>query len=56
MLHNRHTVTTLALANGVPVQQVQRHLRHKDVATTLRYDRERDVRRNPTLDALPRME
>lgn len=52
----RHTVTTLALANGVPVQQVQRHLRHKDVATTLRYDRERDVRRNPTLDALPRME
>jgi site-specific recombinase XerD len=52
----RHTVTTLALANGVPVQQVQRHLRHKDVATTLRYDRERDVRRNPTLDALPRLE
>src|SRR5579863_2606347 len=27
----RHTVTTLALANGVPVKQVQRHLRHKDV-------------------------
>ena len=52
----RHTVTTLALAGGVPVQQVQRHLRHKDVATTLRYDRERDVRRNPTLDALPRMD
>jgi site-specific recombinase XerD len=49
----RHTVTTLALANGVPVQQVQRHLRHKDVATTLRYDRERDVRKNPTLDLLP---
>jgi integrase len=50
----RHTVTTLALAAGVPVQQVQRHLRHKDISTTLRYDRERDVRKNPTLDALPR--
>ncbi len=49
----RHTSCTLALAAGVPVQQVQRHLRHKNVQTTLRYDRERDVRRNPTTDALP---
>ncbi len=49
----RHTSCTLALAAGVPVQQVQRHLRHKKIETTLRYDRERDVRRNPTLDRLP---
>jgi len=49
----RHTVTTLALAGGVPVQQVQRHLRHKDISTTLSYDREREVRKNPTLDVLP---
>jgi hypothetical protein len=34
---------------------VQRHLRHKDVKTTLRYDRERDVRKNPMTDALPRI-
>ncbi len=49
----RHTCTTLALANGVPLHQVQRHLRHKDVRTTLRYDREREARNNPTLEGLP---
>jgi site-specific recombinase XerD len=49
----RHTACTVALAAGVPVQQVQRHLRHKKIETTLRYDRERDVRRNPTLDRMP---
>jgi site-specific recombinase XerD len=49
----RHTGCTLALAAGVPVQQVQRHLRHKKIETTLRYDRERDVRKNPTLDMMP---
>ena len=49
----RHTACTLALAAGVPVQQVQRHLRHKKIETTLRYDRERDVRKNPTLDMMP---
>jgi integrase/recombinase XerD len=49
----RHTSCTLALAAGVPVQQVQRHLRHKKIETTLRYDREREVRKNPTLDMLP---
>lgn len=49
----RHACTTAALAAGAPLHQVQRHLRHKDVRTTLRYDRERDVRKNPTLDILP---
>jgi len=49
----RHTCTTVALQAGVPLHQVQRHLRHKNVQTTLRYDRERDVRKNPTLDLMP---
>jgi site-specific recombinase XerD len=49
----RHTSCTLALAAGVPLQQVQRHLRHKKIETTLRYDREREVRKNPTLDLMP---
>lgn len=49
----RHTCTTAALQAGVPLHQVQRHLRHKDLRTTLRYDRERDVRNNPTTDILP---
>src|SRR5579859_6871697 len=52
----RHTCTTAALGAGAPLHQVQRHLRHKDVRTTLRYDRERDVRKNPTLDVLPSLE
>lgn len=37
-------------------QWVRRHLRHKDVRTTLRYDRERDVRKKPTLDLIPEVE
>ena len=49
----RHTCTTAALAGGTPLHQVQRHLRHKDVRTTLRYDRDRDVRKNPTLERMP---
>ena len=49
----RHSCTTHGLQHGVPLHQVQRHLRHKDVKTTLRYDRERDVRKNPMTDALP---
>jgi site-specific recombinase XerD len=49
----RHTCTTVALQAGTPLHQVQRHLRHKNVQTTLRYDRERDVRRNPTTDVMP---
>jgi site-specific recombinase XerD len=49
----RHSCTTHGLQQGVPLHQVQRHLRHKDVKTTLRYDRERDVRKNPMTDALP---
>lgn len=49
----RHTCATHGLARGVPLHQVQRHLRHKDIRTTLRYDRERDVRKNPMTDSLP---
>ena len=49
----RHTCTTQALAAGAPLHQVQRHLRHKDIQTTLRYDRERDSKNNPTTGILP---
>jgi integrase/recombinase XerD len=49
----RHTCATHGLARNVPLHQVQRHLRHKDIRTTLRYDRERDVRKNPMTDTLP---
>lgn len=49
----RHTCATHGLSRGVPLHQVQRHLRHKDIRTTLRYDRERDVRKNPMTDTLP---
>jgi site-specific recombinase XerD len=49
----RHSCTTAALQAGVPLHQVQRHLRHKSIQTTLRYDRDREVRKNPTLDLLP---
>lgn len=49
----RHCCTTVALQAGVPLHQVQRHLRHKNVQTTLRYDREREVRKNPTLEMMP---
>jgi integrase len=51
----RHACTTAALAAGAPLHQVQRHLRHKDVRTTLRYDRDRDVQKNPTLDLMPKI-
>jgi len=49
----RHSCTTAALQAGVPLHQVQRHLRHKSIQTTLRYDRDREVRKNSTLDLLP---
>lgn len=52
----RHSCTTAALQAGVPLHQVQRHLRHKSIQTTLRYDRERDVRKNPTLEMMPEVE
>lgn len=51
----RHTCTTAALQAGTPLHQVQRHLRHKNVQTTIRYDREREVRRNPTTDQMPEL-
>jgi integrase/recombinase XerD len=39
----RHTCCTLAIEGGAKPQQVQAHLRHKDLKTTMRYyeDRER---------------
>jgi integrase/recombinase XerD len=49
----RHCCATEALQAGAPLHQVQRHLRHKDIRTTVRYDRERDVRRNPTMELMP---
>lgn len=38
----RHTCATLAIDNGAPVLKVQRHLRHKDPKTTIRYYRNYD--------------
>jgi site-specific recombinase XerD len=49
----RHTTATHALAAGTPLHQVQRHLRHADPRTTMRYNHDRDVRTNPTTEALP---
>jgi len=49
----RHTCAAHGLARDVPLHQVQRHLRHKDIRTTLRCDRERAVRKNPMTDTLP---
>ncbi len=49
----RHTCTTHALAAGAGLNHVQRFMRHKDVRTTLRYDRDRDARTNPTGEVLP---
>ena len=51
----RHTCTTEALAGGTPIHQVQRHLRHKNIQTTLGYDRARAAKNNPTIDNLPRL-
>jgi site-specific recombinase XerD len=49
----RHTCATHSLAHGVPLHQVQSHLRHSDPRTTMRYNHDRDVRSNPTTEALP---
>ena len=51
----RHTCTTEALATGTPIHQVQRHLRHKNIQTTLGYDRARATKSNPTIDNLPKL-
>ena len=49
----RHTTATHALAAGTPLHHVQRHLRHADPRTTMRYNHDQDVRTNPTSEALP---
>ena len=38
----RHTCCTLAIEGGAKPQQVQAHLRHKDLKTTMRYYEHRD--------------
>jgi site-specific recombinase XerD len=38
----RHTCCTLAIEGGAKPQQVQSHLRHKDLKTTMRYYENRD--------------
>ena len=38
----RHTCATLALEGGAKPQQVQGHLRHADLKTTMRYFEDRD--------------
>ena len=38
----RHTCATVAIDNGAPLEKVQRHLRHKDPKTTMRYYRNMD--------------
>jgi integrase/recombinase XerD len=44
----RHGCATAALAAGVPLHQVQDHLRHADPRTTRRYDSHRMSLANPT--------
>ena len=39
----RHTTATLALPDGVPVEDVKELLGHKRLETTLRYIQNRDV-------------
>jgi integrase len=38
----RHTCCTLAIEGGAKPQQVQSHLRHKDLKTTMRYYENRE--------------
>ena len=44
----RHTCASEALAAGLPLHQVQDHLRHADPRTTRRYDSHRQSLNNPT--------
>lgn len=48
----RHGCATAALAAGVPLHQVQDHLRHADPRTTRRYDSHRLSLANPTAHVL----
>jgi integrase len=48
----RHTSITVALANGVPLHQVQDHARHRDPRTTHRYDPHRNLLPNPSLHVI----
>ena len=50
---NQSAAPRARLAAGAPLHQVQRHLRHKEIQTTLRYDREREAKNNPTTGILP---
>ena len=46
-------VHTQGAATGVPLHQLQGHLQCKHVKTTLRNDRQRDVRNSPRMEAMP---
>jgi site-specific recombinase XerD len=48
----RHAGRTAALAADVPLHPVHRHPRHKDLRTRLCFDREREARKNPTLELM----
>lgn len=51
----RHTATTLALTEGVPIRDVQVQMGHASTETTARYDRANRMRNNPTVAALNRI-
>ena len=49
----RLTRRAARLAAGAPLHQVQRHMRHAAIGTTLGYDRAREAKNNPTTGNLP---
>ena len=51
----RHTATTLALDEKVPIRDVQVQMGHSSTETTARYDRDNRERNNPTVLALGRI-
>ena len=48
----RHTAVTLALLNGIPLQEVQAFARHANIATTLIYAHNLNMYRNRSEDAI----